>query len=43
VDLRLEVVALPVADADRAKSFYTSIGWRADADFPPVRISGQCS
>src|ERR1700741_2730827 len=34
VDLKLEVVALPVADVDRAKRFYAdSLGWRLDADF----------
>ena len=33
-DLKLEVAVLPVADADRAKAFYTSLGWREDADFP---------
>lgn len=25
---------LPVADVDRAKSFYAGLGWRLDADFP---------
>ena len=34
VDLKLEVVVIPVADADRAKEFYTGLGWRLDADFP---------
>ena len=33
-DLKLEVAILPVSDADRAKRFYTSLGWREDADFP---------
>jgi catechol 2,3-dioxygenase-like lactoylglutathione lyase family enzyme len=33
VDLKLEVVAIPVADVDRAKRFYDSLGWRLDADF----------
>jgi catechol 2,3-dioxygenase-like lactoylglutathione lyase family enzyme len=33
VDMRLEVVVLPVADVDRAKDFYVSLGWRLDADF----------
>jgi catechol 2,3-dioxygenase-like lactoylglutathione lyase family enzyme len=32
VDMKLEVVTLPVADVDRAKSFYRSLGWRLDAD-----------
>ena len=33
VDLKLEVVVLPVADVDRAKRFYGSLGWRLDGDF----------
>src|SRR5262245_27621296 len=33
VDLKLEVVVIPVADVDRAKSFYEGLGWRLDADF----------
>jgi catechol 2,3-dioxygenase-like lactoylglutathione lyase family enzyme len=33
VDLKLEVVVLPVADVDRAKAFYSNVGWRLDADF----------
>ncbi|HKB09453.1 MAG TPA: VOC family protein [Vicinamibacterales bacterium] len=32
VDLKLEVIVLPVSDVDRAKSFYQSLGWRLDAD-----------
>ena len=32
VDMNLEVVTLPVADVDRAKSFYESLGWRFDID-----------
>ena len=32
IDMRLEVTALPVADVDRAKRFYQSLGWRLDAD-----------
>jgi catechol 2,3-dioxygenase-like lactoylglutathione lyase family enzyme len=31
--MKLEVVVIPVADADRAKDFYTGLGWREDADF----------
>ena len=34
VDMRLEVVLLPVSDVDRAKDFYAGLGWRLDADFP---------
>ncbi len=33
VDLKLEVVVIPVSDADRSKAFYTGLGWRLDADF----------
>jgi catechol 2,3-dioxygenase-like lactoylglutathione lyase family enzyme len=32
IDMKLEVVTLPVSDVDRAKSFYQSLGWRLDAD-----------
>ena len=32
IDMRLEVVTLPVSDVDRAKSFYESLGWRLDVD-----------
>ncbi|MGL4965648.1 MAG: VOC family protein [Inquilinus sp.] len=31
-ELKLEVVTIPVSDIDRAKSFYTGLGWRLDAD-----------
>ncbi len=34
VDLKLEVVVIPVSDADRSKEFYGRLGWRLDADFP---------
>jgi len=34
VDSKLEVVVIPVSDADRAKEFYGRLGWRLDADFP---------
>lgn len=33
LEYKLEVVVLPVADVDRAKAFYSSLGWREDADF----------
>src|SRR5690349_13671715 len=33
-DMKLEVIVIPVSDVDRAKQFYTSLGWRLDADFP---------
>ena len=32
VDMKLEVVTLPVADVERAKRFYEGLGWRVDAD-----------
>ena len=34
VDMKLEVVVIPVSDVDRAKSFYSNLGWwcKADAD-----------
>jgi len=33
VDMKLEIVVIPVADVDRAKRFYGDLGWRLDADF----------
>ena len=33
VDLKLEVVVIPVSDVDRAKRFYQDLKWRLDADF----------
>ena len=33
VDMKLEVIIIPVSDVDRAKKFYESLGWRLDADF----------
>ena len=36
MDMKLEVVVLPVADVDRAKNFYTALGWREDADYALV-------
>jgi catechol 2,3-dioxygenase-like lactoylglutathione lyase family enzyme len=32
-DLKLEAVVIPVSDVDRAKAFYSGLGWRLDADF----------
>jgi len=37
VDMKLEVVTVPVADVDRAREFYASIGWRLDVT-PPVVV-----
>ena len=33
IDMKLEVVVIPVTDVDRAKVFYGELGWRLDADF----------
>jgi catechol 2,3-dioxygenase-like lactoylglutathione lyase family enzyme len=33
LDMKLEVVVIPVSDVDRGKRFYDSLGWRLDADF----------
>ncbi len=49
VDMKLEIVVIPVSDVDRAKQFYGRLGWRLDADyatpdepylFGRLRISG---
>ena len=32
-DMKLEVVVIPVANADRAKRFYGDLGWRLDIDY----------
>jgi len=33
VDMKLEIVIIPVSNLDRAKEFYANLGWRLDADF----------
>jgi catechol 2,3-dioxygenase-like lactoylglutathione lyase family enzyme len=33
LDMKLEIVVIPVSDVDRAKRFYGDLGWRLDADF----------
>lgn len=33
MDMKLEVVVIPVSDVDRAKDFYVKAGFRLDADF----------
>ncbi|KUN81505.1 glyoxalase [Streptomyces bungoensis] len=35
MDMKLEVVVVPVSDVDRDKDFYTELGWRLDADIAP--------
>ena len=32
MDMKLEVVVVPVSDEDRAKAFYQALGWRLAAD-----------
>jgi predicted enzyme related to lactoylglutathione lyase len=42
MDMKLEVVVLPVADVDRAKSFYKTLGFREDIDYiagPDFRVA----
>jgi catechol 2,3-dioxygenase-like lactoylglutathione lyase family enzyme len=36
VDLKLEVLTIPVSDADRSKQFYERLGWRLDDDVAPL-------
>ena len=33
IDMKFEIVVIPVSDADRAKEFYARLGWRLDADY----------
>ncbi|MBB4568076.1 VOC family protein [Rhizobium leucaenae] len=33
LDMKFEIVVIPVSDVDRAKRFYDGLGWRLDADF----------
>lgn len=33
IDMKLEVVVIPVSDVERSKQFYSRLGWRLDADF----------
>ena len=33
VDMKFEIVVIPVSDVDRAKEFYVRLGWRLDADY----------
>ena len=43
IDMKLEVVVIPVSDVDRAKAFYERIGWRLNIDAPPAKISAWSS
>ena len=41
MDMKLELVVVPVSDVDRARDFYQALGWRLDADFaagPDFRV-----
>jgi catechol 2,3-dioxygenase-like lactoylglutathione lyase family enzyme len=33
IDMKFEIVVIPVSDVDRAKQFYAGLGWRLDADY----------
>lgn len=33
VDMKFELTVIPVSDVDRAKEFYSRLGWRKDAEF----------
>jgi catechol 2,3-dioxygenase-like lactoylglutathione lyase family enzyme len=37
VDMKLEVITIPVSDVDRARDFYVRLGWRLDKT-PPVVV-----
>ena len=43
MDMKLEVLVIPVSDVDRAQGFYARLGWRLDADFPSITAFGLCS
>ncbi|MEV7327528.1 VOC family protein [Micromonospora sp. NPDC093244] len=36
LDVKVEVVVIPVSDVDRAKRFYESLGWRLDKTPPGI-------
>jgi predicted enzyme related to lactoylglutathione lyase len=39
IDMKLEVVVIPVSDIDRTKRFYSSLGWRLTPTSPPPATS----
>ena len=39
VDMKFEIVVIPVSDVDRAKEFYAKLGWRLDADYDNGKTS----
>jgi hypothetical protein len=42
-DLKLEVVVISMADADRSKASYARLRFRLDPDFPWTTVTGSCS
>ena len=36
IDMKIEVIVIPVSDGERAKEFYTNLGWRVDQTPPGV-------
>jgi catechol 2,3-dioxygenase-like lactoylglutathione lyase family enzyme len=40
MDMKLEVVVVPVSDVDRAKAFYERLGFRLDITTSPTRTTG---
>src|SRR5215469_17372979 len=36
VDMKLEVMIIPVSDVDRSKKFYERLGWNLDRDVAPM-------
>jgi catechol 2,3-dioxygenase-like lactoylglutathione lyase family enzyme len=38
MDTHIEVVVIPVSEVDRAKAFYSMLGWRLDADISGGRV-----
>ena len=40
IDMKLEVVVIPVSDAERAERFYRKLGWRQDVT-PPGSAKGK--
>ena len=44
MEMKLELVPVPVTDVDRAKAFYADqLGFVADVDVRPARACGSCS
>ena len=42
MDMKLEVVVVPVSDVDRAKDFYQALGGGSTPTSPPATTSGSC-